>query len=270
MDYLYALVAGLIQGLTEFLPVSSSAHLLFFHRIFGFEFTYEIFFDVAVHLATLAAVMLYFRREIAAVVRSAFRFMSKPDLKNDREQRTTFMLLIGSLPILVLGFLFSGFIEKKLHTVEVAIPALLAVSLVFFLAERVGRRSRGLEAMTTVDAALIGTAQALALVPGVSRSGITVSAGLCRNFDRAQAAKFSFLISIPAMLGAGAKSVMDIKDWASVDWLVLGIGFAASLASGLLAIRFFLGFLKRHPLNAFAWYRIGLGAVVLGWLLFLA
>lgn len=270
MKLLYALIAGLIQGLTEFLPVSSSAHLLFFHKMFGFKLSNDIFFDVAVHAATLVALCLFFRKDIVALIKAAFRLIGRPDLKGDVEQRMVLFIIVGSLPVMAAGFLFSRFIENTLHAVPVALPALFLVSLVFFWAEKSGRRNRTLDGMNAADALVIGAAQMLALIPGVSRSGITVSAGLFRDLDRAQAARFAFLISIPAVFGAAAKSVVDITSWASVDWTVIGVGFAAALASGVVAIGFFLKFLGRHPLNVFAWYRIGLSAVVLGWLLFLA
>lgn len=270
MDYIYSIAAGLIQGLTEFLPISSSAHLFFFHEIFGFDFADNLFFDVSLHVATLTALVIYFRRDISVVISSVLRFLSRPDLKNDREQRLSFLMLIGSLPILILGFFFYRFIETTLRAVEVALPALFLVSLVFFLAEKVSSRSKTLDNMTTADAVIIGAAQALALIPGFSRSGITVCAGLFRKLNRAQAARFSFLISIPAVFGAAVKSAMKIKNVASVDWLVLACGFLAAMASGLLAIGFFLRFVERHPLHLFAWYRIALSAVLLAYFLFLS
>jgi undecaprenyl-diphosphatase len=266
MQLLNALIAGLIQGLTEFLPVSSSGHLVLFHEVFGFEFGDNVFFDVAMHAATLAALVLFFRREVVVLVRGFFRLFKRPDLKCDLEARLALLVMAGSVPVVLVGALVYPLLGSGVRSVPVVITTLSVVALVFFVAERFGRRERMMPMMTAGDALLIGAAQSVALVPGVSRSGITICAGMARRLKRDEAARFSFLISIPAVAAAVVKSSLEVESWAAVDWPVLGLGFLAALLSGLFAIRFLLRFVGRHPLHVFAWYRLALAAAALAWL----
>lgn len=266
MQILNAVIAGFIQGLTEFLPVSSSGHLVLFHEVFGFEFGDNVFFDVAMHAATLAALVLFFRREIVVLVRGFFRLFRRPDLGSDLEARLALLVLAGSVPVVLAGAFVYPLLGPGVRSVPVVIATLAVVGLVFFAAERFGRRERSMPVMTAGDALIIGAAQSIALVPGVSRSGITICAGMARRLKRDEAARFSFLISIPAVAAAVVKSCIEVESWAAVDWPVLGLGFFVALLSGLFAIRFLLRFVGRHPLNIFAWYRLALAAAALVWL----
>lgn len=266
MQFLNAAIAGLIQGLTEFLPVSSSGHLVLFHEVFGFRLADDLFFDVAMHAATLCALVLFFRKEVAALVRGFFRLFKRPDLGRDLEARLALLVIAGSVPVVLAGAFIYPMFGPGLRSVAVVMTTLAAVALVFFIAERFGRREKSMADLSAWDAVLIGAAQSLALVPGVSRSGITICAGMGRRLKREEAARFSFLVSIPSVAAAVIKSSLEVPGWASVDWPVLGLGFLAALLSGLFAIRLLLRFVGRHPLNVFAWYRLALATAALAWL----
>ena len=266
MDNLLALLAGIVQGLTEFLPVSSSGHLIILHDVLGFEAFDNVLFDVVMHLATLAVLLIVFRREIGRLVSGLWASLVRPAWKEDFEQRLPWLILAGSVPVAVTGFLFDDLIERALRTLPVVAGALVLVGLLFIVAERFAAQRREMTSATWGDALAVGLAQVISLVPGVSRSGLTIVAGLGRGMKRDEAARFSFLLSIPAVLGAGLKKVLEVGDWSQADLVALGLGFAAAFVSGLIAIRSFLRFLGRHPLHVFAWYRILLAAAVVVWL----
>ncbi len=263
MDWLLAAAAGLLQGLTEFLPVSSSGHLVLFHELFGFSFSDDVLFDIAMHLATAAALVVFFRREILRLARGFLRTLNRRGPGADPDGRLAWLMIAGTVPMILAGVLLEDLIETAFRSVAVVAAMLAGVAVLFFVAEKLGKRTRRMEDANLADAAAVGLAQTLALVPGVSRSGITIVAGLVRGFKRDEAARFSFLLSIPAVLGAGVMKAYRVADWGGADLLVLGIGFAAAFFSGLLVLRFFLNFLGRRPLNVFAWYRIALAAALL-------
>lgn len=266
MEWLLAAAAGILQGLTEFLPVSSSGHLVLFHELFGFSFSDDVLFDIAMHLATAAALIVFFRREILRLGRGFLRTFGRRRPGGGPDGRLAWLILAGSVPITLAGVLFDDLIETAFRSVAVVAVMLAGVAVLFFIAEKLGQRARRMEEANLGDAATVGLAQALALVPGVSRSGITIVAGLFRGFKRDEAARFSFLLSIPAVLGAGVKQAFA-ADWSRADLAGLGIGFAAAFFSGLLVLGFFLNFLGRRPLYVFAWYRIALAALLLAVLL---
>lgn len=266
MEYLFSLLAGVVQGLTEFLPVSSSGHLVILHDVLGFEAFDNLLFDVVMHLATLAVLLVAFRRELLRLLSGFWASLVRPAWKDDFEQRLPWLILAGSVPAAVAGYLFDDLIEGNLRTLPVVAIALVLVGILFFLAERVSSQKRGIAAATWKDALAVGLAQAVSLIPGVSRSGLTIVAGLGRGMKRDEAARFSFLLSIPAVLGAGLKKILEVGDWSQADLLALGLGFAAAFVSGFIAIRSFLRFLGRHPLHVFAWYRFALAAAVAVWL----
>jgi len=266
MDSLLALLAGVVQGLTEFLPVSSSGHLVILHDVLGLEAFDNVLFDVVMHLATLAVLLVAFRRELGRLLSGFWASLVRPAWKNEFGQRLPWLILGGTVPVAVAGFLFDDVIERTLRTLPVVAGALVLVGLLFIIAERFAAQRRGFASATWKDALAIGMAQAVSLVPGVSRSGLTIVAGLGRGMKRDEAARFSFLLSIPAVLGAGLKKVLEVGDWSQADLLALGLGFAAAFVSGLIAINSFLRFLGRHPLHVFAWYRFVLAAAVIVWL----
>jgi undecaprenyl-diphosphatase len=257
VDYLFSVLAGIVQGLTEFLPVSSSGHLVLFHDILKFEFFDNVLYDVILHLATLVALVVFFRREVVRIVRGFFASLRHWDLKKQPDQRLAWFLVLALLPAVAVGLAFGSVIETTLRSPYIVAGALWAVAGLFFVAERAPAQAKDIGGMTAADAGTVGLAQVLAFVPGVSRSGITLVAGLARKVKRAEAARFTFLLSIPTILGADLKEAVT-ADWAQADWAVLGLGFAAALVSGFLTIGFFLSFARRHTLRPFAWYRIGL------------
>lgn len=267
MDILLALLAGVVQGLTEFLPVSSSGHLVILHDVLGFDAFDNVLFDVVMHLATLGVLLVAFRREVARLFTGFWASLVRPAWKDDFEQRLPWLILAGSVPVAVTGFLFDKVIERTLRTLPVVAGALVLVGCLFIVAERFAAQRRGMACATWKDALAVGVAQAISLVPGVSRSGLTIVAGLGRGMKRDEAARFSFLLSVPAVLGAGLKKVLEAGDWSQADLLPLGLGFAAAFVSGYVAIRSFLRFLGRHPLHVFAWYRFLLAGAVIVWMI---
>ncbi len=268
MNLLFAIIAGVLQGLTEFLPISSTGHLVILHDILRFDSFDNALFDVAVHLGTILALLIFFRNDIIRLVRGFFASIGRRDLKNDESQRVSWYIILALIPAVVVGYFFELAIDGTVRNPLVVAGALIVVALLFFAAERHARQEKDLGRMTAGDAASIGVAQVLAFIPGVSRSGITILAGLARRMKRAEAARFSMLLSIPTIIGAGLAKGLEI-DWTRADWTVLAAGMAAAFISGFLTIRLFLKFLARYPLNVFAWYRIGLGILVVLWVLVL-
>lgn len=270
--FLAAIVLGLIQGLTEFIPVSSSAHLLFAERLLGWD-TSKPTFDIALHWGTLVALLAFFWRDWIAILRSFGTHVVRrtPYAKCEHangEGRLLVPIIIASIPAAVVGLGFEGKIEAMRGSgwmVAAIACALVGIGIVMLLAEKIGAKQRKMDSMTYTDYAVIGIAQALALFPGVSRSGITISAGLFCNLDRTTAARFSFLLSTPAVVGAGLVAIKDVaKHGLPVgDWAVMGAGFAAAAVSGFVAIGFLMRYLQRRSLTTFALYRFALAAVML-------
>jgi undecaprenyl-diphosphatase len=261
---LQIVVLALIQGLTEYLPVSSSAHLILGSVLLGWP-DQGLAFDVATHLGTLLAVLLYFRRELAAMARACLNPADTPQQK--RERALALYLVAGSIPALALGFVFSGLVETYLRDIRVIAWTTLGFGLLLWLADAVGSKRRGLADMRLGPAVLIGLAQAAALVPGVSRSGITITAGRFLGFAPAAAARFSFLLAIPVIAAAGAYGALQVaRGDAAIDWaqFLLAAGLAA--IAGWICIAAFLALLNRVGLVPFVLYRLLLGLALL-WLL---
>lgn len=272
MHILQAIILGLIQGLTEFVPVSSSGHLLVAEKLFGWD-TSKLAFDVALHWGTLVALLLYFGRDWVAILRSFCKHViAKLPYGSAKEASASGRLLVpiivATIPAAVLGLKLDHKIEsmRTQHWIlPVVAGALVLVGVVMILAERVGKKQRDLGAMNYTDYIIIGLAQAVALIPGVSRSGSTMSAGLFRNLDRAAAARFSFLLSTPVIVGAGLKKLHDVMKAGlpSGEAMIFLVGFAAAAISGYLAIRFLMNYLQKGSLTVFAIYRFVLAAAIL-------
>jgi len=263
---LQAALLGIVQGATEFLPVSSSAHLILARAFFGFDGDrFGLAFDVACHVGTLVAVLIYFRRELMDMIAAVPHLF---DPARDANARLIWLLVIGTLPAVAAGLLFKHQIEDSLRTPLVAAVMLALGSIVFLVAERTGAKTRSDGTLTFAEAVWIGCAQAVALVPGVSRSGITISAALLMGLRRPDAARFIFLLAIPAILGAAAsegphllKAGMDSEAAA-----LFAIGVVTSAVVGYVVVRFLIRFLATHSLDVFAWYRLALAAVTFAWL----
>jgi undecaprenyl-diphosphatase len=267
VSVLAAVILGIVQGLTEFLPVSSSAHLILARAFFGWELpgAFALAFDVALHVGTLAAILVYFARDIAGMAASLPSILSPGA---NASARLSQRIAVGTIPVIIVGLLFNDVIEHALRTPLVAACTLLAGGLLMLAAERLGTRERGEETITWGEALLIGVAQASALVPGVSRSGATIATGMLLGVRRDAAARFTFLLAIPAMVAAAAKEGLELRHMALPDGAVqlMVVGLVVSAVVGYLTIKYFLRFLAGHRLDVFAYYRWALAALTFAWL----
>lgn len=272
MDYLLAILAGAVQGLTEFIPISSSAHLLLLHDFLKFNLPDNLAFDAILHLGTAAALLLFFWREILDLIKGFFSSLADWNLKNNANQRLAWLIIAGSIPAAAIGFVFNDFIDATFHEGRLAIAIvaamLIAVAGLFWLVEKYAHQTKEIGAIGWKEALICGCAQAVALIPGVSRSGITIVAGMGQNLKRSEAAKFSFLLSMPVIFGAGLKSLLEVGLDQEINLSVLALGFLSSLISGYLAVKYFLKFVSGHSLSVFAWYRVILAAALACWLIF--
>jgi undecaprenyl-diphosphatase len=260
-----AVILGIVQGLTEFLPVSSTAHLILVPLFLGFPDP-GLAFDVALHLGTLAAVFWYFAADVGRLARAFFRSLRRRDLRGDPEQRLAWLLILGSVPAAALGLALERHIETTFRGPLVIAAALAGVAVVLFIADRLAARARRLKDLGVVDALAIGLGQALALVPGVSRSGATITAGILRGLSRDEAARFAFLLGIPIILGSALAKLAKERDAWLGGWddalAPLVAGIAASAATGYLAIAFLLRYVRKNDFTLFVVYRIALAVVV--------
>jgi undecaprenyl-diphosphatase len=265
-DYLRAVILGLVQALTEFLPISSSGHLVLVGHLLG-ERANALTFDVGLHVGTLVAVLAYFWREWLDMAGHGIRDVAQHRAhigRWDWRSRLLAWIALGTLPAVAVGLLFNNAIEDHLRQAWLVGVLLIAFALVIEAADRLpGKRGR-LNQVGPRDALLVGVAQAVALVPGVSRSGATIAAARSLGFDRAIAARFSFLLSAPAVLGAATLKLSEaIAGNEHVDWGPMIVGAIVSGLAGAAVIHWLLRFLQVHGMRAFVWYRIGLGAIVL-------
>jgi len=261
MDSLHAIFLALLQGFTEFLPVSSSAHLILLPRLLGWE-DQGLAFDVAVHVGTLSAVILYFRRELVPMSRDWVQ--SVLTRKQTANSRLAWAVLWGTIPVGLAGLLLKGVIEDNLRSELVIAAATIGFGLLLWVADSKGRGKRDEYSLRISDIAIIGVAQALALIPGTSRSGATMTAGLMLGLSREAAARFSFLLSIPVIVLAGGLLTLDlIQQPGLVDWSAMIIGAVTSAITAYLCIHFFLKLLERVGMLPFVIYRLALGAVLI-------
>lgn len=260
MDALQAAVLGLIQGLTEFLPVSSSGHLVLAPWLFGWE-DQSLAFDVAVHLGTLAAVVAYFWRDLWSLVPAVPRIVTRA---NDPQTRLARGLLVATLPACILGAALRIALDLEFDSPSLVAANLMIFGLLLGAADRWGRRNQRLAGVGLAGYAFLGFAQALALIPGTSRSGATMTAGLVLGLDRVDAARVSFLMAVPIIAIAGAYEFLKLATSdVPVAWLDMGIGVAVAFVSGLLCIAGLLRFLARVGFWPFVVYRLLLGGVIL-------
>ncbi|MBI1908145.1 undecaprenyl-diphosphate phosphatase [Candidatus Uhrbacteria bacterium] len=260
MTFLEAAVLGAVQGLTEFLPISSSGHLLAIPALFGWE-AQGLVFDVAVHLATLLAIVIAMRREIGALVKGI-----RERVRADRSLAVK--LLVATIPAVIVGAALGSMMDA-VRTLPVVAAMLIAWGILLGIADYVPKKrtidARRVHDVTWGQAVAVGVAQAFALIPGTSRSGATMTIGLFSGMDRGQAARFSFLLAIPAIVGAGAKTAWDVVDAGATDlaWGMLGIGFASALIFGVIAIRLLFFIIRKTGFGVFALYRIAFGLLLL-------
>ena len=265
MPLLQVIVLAVVQGLTEFLPVSSTAHLYLTSWLLGWQ-TEALNFDIMLHVGTLVALLLYFFRDWLQIIGHAFGLQ----IGHDNELRLNHMLLwllaVGTVPIAIVGFVFNKQAETTWRNPYVMGVMLIVVGVLMLLAENASRKSRDLASVNAPDAVVIGMAQALAVIPGTSRSGISISAGLFRNLNSQTAARFSFLLSAPAIGGAAAKALWDMHKAHQLHTVLetpFLVGVAVSALTGCLVIGWFLRYLRRSTLRPFVYYRIIFGIIVL-------
>jgi undecaprenyl-diphosphatase len=260
MSELEALLLGIVQGLTEFLPISSSGHLRIVPAFLGWEDPGAAFTAV-IQLGTMAAVLIYFRRDLWNIAVAWLREFRRPFRQASADAKLGWFIILGTIPISIVGLVFSDQIESGARDLYLIGSMLIAFSFVMLAAEAYGKRRRELDDMNARDGAFIGFAQALALIPGVSRSGATISAGLLRNFDRTAAARYSFLLSVPAVVLSGLFELRHVGE--GVETMPTIVATIAAFVSGYVAIAWLLRYLANHSLAIFVAYRIPLGALVI-------
>ena len=252
MEILKAIILGIIQGLTEFLPVSSSGHLIVFKKLFGLEAeTFGLTFDIALHMATLVAVIIVLWKDILPLLK-------KP------VQKYVGLIIAATIPAGIIGLLFNDVIEEISQSGGFLGIAFLITAAVLCISEKVGRQVKGKEDITYKDALVIGGAQAIAIMPGISRSGSTLSAGLIMGLKKAEAVTFAFMMSIPIIAASAVLGVKDIIEApGAFDWTIVVAGMIAAGVSGYFAVRFMVDFFKKNSVKIFAIYVAVLGVLIL-------
>ncbi|CRK57105.1 Undecaprenyl-diphosphatase [Alloactinosynnema sp. L-07] len=265
MTWFQALVLGIVQGLTEFLPISSSAHIrivseLWFGGDAGASFT------AVIQLGTEAAVIIYFAKDIWRLLTAWFRGLFQPDTRHDPDYKLAWYVIIGSIPISVLGVIFKDEIRSGLRNLWITAIVLMVFAVFLAVADETAKLERN--TLTMKDSVLMGLAQAMALIPGVSRSGGTLTAGLFLGLNRESAARYSFLLAIPAVFGAGIFSIPDVLDrsgpglQATIPQTI--VATAVSFVVGYACVAWLLKYVSKHSYMVFVWYRIAIGAVLCG------
>ena len=271
MSWLESIVLGVVQGLTEFLPISSTGHLRIVPAFAGWSDPGAAFTAI-VQLGTTLAVLIYFRVELSRVVRAWVRSLRDPSARDDVDARLGWYLIIATIPIVIFGFIFKDQIESGARNLYLIGTVLILFSFVMLAAEKLGRRTRGEDDIERPDAIAVGLAQAMALIPGVSRSGATISAGLFRELKRETAARFSFLMSLPAIVLAAlfemrgvvtGSDALETKAGESISAGEVVVSCVFAFIVGYVSIAFLLRFLTRHGLGVFVVYRFMLGVLVL-------
>ena len=262
MDILQAIVLGIVQGLTEFLPISSSGHLRIVPAFFGWEDPGAAFTAVT-QFGTMLAVLVYFRSDLLRIATTWTASLRDPSLRSEIDARMGWYILLGTIPISIIGLVFSNQIESGARDLYLIGIALIVFSFVMLAAERYGKREREIETLTRRDGIIIGCAQAIALIPGVSRSGATISAGLLLGLARPAAARYSFLLSIPAVVLSGVFELRKIGESGGAGGLETLVATSLAFVVGYASIAFLLKFLVNHSISVFVAYRLVIGIAVL-------
>ncbi|WP_282206454.1 undecaprenyl-diphosphate phosphatase [Kitasatospora fiedleri] len=264
MDWFHAAVLGLVQGLTEFLPVSSSAHLRVFSALAGWDDPGAAFTAVT-QLGTESAVLIYFRRDIGAIIKAWTLSLFRKEWRGDPNARLGWYVIIGTLPIGILGKLFQDTIETTLRDLRLIGTTLILFGVILAVADRsrAVRHARGVDSLNFRHALVYGAAQSLALIPGVSRSGGTISAGLFLGYSREAAARYSFLLAIPAVLASGGLELLKIGEGPAPAWGPTVLATLIAFAVGYAAIAWFLKYISHHSFTPFVIYRILLGITII-------
>ncbi|MFF0342892.1 undecaprenyl-diphosphate phosphatase [Kribbella sp. NPDC004875] len=263
MTILDAIILGIVEGLTEFLPVSSTGHLTIVSKMLGLKIDDPSItgFTAVIQVGAIAAVVLYFWKDIARIAVAWVRGLAKPEHRGEFDARMGWYVIVGSVPIVIVGFLARDLISGPLRSLWWVAAALIGWSFVMVAAERIGSKSRPLTRITFVDALVMGLVQCLALIPGISRSGATISAGLFRGLERVAATRISFLLGIPALVGAGVYELKDALN-GTVGAVPLIVGTVVSFVVAYASIAWLLRFVAKHTIEVFAFYRLLLGVVL--------
>jgi undecaprenyl-diphosphatase len=267
LDLISAALLGVVQGLTEFLPVSSSGHLILARAFFGWDpGRFGIAFDVACHVGTLLAVVVFFRADLVKLIAAAPGALSGRDGEYERFGR---LIIAGTIPIVIVGGLFADVIETRLRSPLVVAVTMTIGGIGLIVAERLGKKLREARTLSYSEALAIGVAQAAALAPGISRSGATLTLALLFDLKRESAARFVFLMSLPAIVAAAAKEMIDFAEVgiAGMPVTLMAVGLVVSAIVGYITIKFFVRYLASHSLEVFAYYRFAVAAVTVVWLL---
>jgi undecaprenyl-diphosphatase len=260
-----AILLGIVEGITEFLPISSTGHLVLVEKLLGMEIDDPdvIAFTAVVQGGAIVAVLVYFARDIARLVAAWFRGLVRREARQDPWYRLAWYVIVGSIPIVVAGFLGRDLLKDGIWSLWTVAIGMIVWSGAMALAERVASQARGEQQLGTGDAVVVGLAQALSLVPGVSRAGATITVGLFRGLDRVTATRFSFFLGIPALVGAAALELGEARDGESVSAAALAVGTVVSFVVAYAAIAWLLRFVARHTLMTFVWYRLALGVLII-------
>ena len=264
MDLFQVIALALIQGITEFLPISSSAHLILPSQLLGWP-DQGLEFDVAVHVGTLSAVIVYFRKDILQIAQGWFGQFGT--MGRTQDSQLGWAIIVATIPVCVVGLLGKDFIEENLRSTAVIATTTVVFGLLLWWSDGKGKQLKSLSQLTLLGALMIGLFQVFALIPGTSRSGITITAALLLGFMRTDAARFSFLISIPTIFLGGLLSVWDLLQTAAVDWFSIGVGFVVSGISAYVCIVTFLNVISRLGMLPFVIYRLLLGAILFAMIL---
>lgn len=264
MDLLEAFILGLVQGATEYIPVSSSAHLVLVPWLLGWPDA-SFAFEVLVQWGTLVGVFFFFWQDIWAIAKAVLQGLAQGRPFGTVEAKLGWFVVIATLPAVVLGLAFKDFFESFFAEPMYVGAFLILTAILLVVAEQLGSRTRSLENFTWLDALIVGFWQAAAIMPGISRSGATIGGAVLQGFDRTSAARFSFLMSIPALLGAGFVALFDLVDQGSIatELPAISVGFVAAAVSGYACIRWLLHYLQRHSLYVFAAYCLALSILSL-------
>lgn len=267
MTTFQAFILGIIQGITEFLPISSSGHLVLTPYLLKWQIPEEqvFIFDVLVQFGSLVAVILYFRKDLWSIITGTFTALGKPKPFQKPEVRLGFSILLASIPAIIFGLLLKDQVSEAFNNPMFTVLALAFTAFLLLMAERIGTRSKQMEEIGWLDALVIGTFQVLALFPGVSRSGSTITGGMMRNIGRRAAARFSFLMAIPVMIGATALATLDLLNVPSFEEFIIPVlvGFITAAIVSYLSIHWLLNFLTNHSLYYFSIYLILITTLIL-------
>ncbi|MDA3835335.1 MAG: undecaprenyl-diphosphate phosphatase [Spirochaetales bacterium] len=274
MDLFQATILGIIQGLTEFLPVSSSGHLVMFQHLFGLKEP-ELFFDISVHVGTLAAIVIFFRKEIISIIVSLAHFIARlfnkkesfSNIYEDTNVKLAFLIVVGSVPTGILGILFHRIADQLFSSVTIVGFMLIITGLLLWCTRRLKESNTGIAGFSAKDALIIGLVQGMAIMPGISRSGSTIAVGLFLGLERETAARYSFLLSIPAIIGASALSLTNLSSYTILSYKAAISGAVIAAIVGYCALKLLVYMVKQGRIHIFAPYCmiIGILALICGW-----